>query len=829
MSVRRETAVLEVPVRSESSVRCSECAARVCAGVERLGGVLHVECDPRGTMRVDYDAESITPDRLLESAQALGAQFDGVYEHALWRVGGLDCPDCARTLAKSVEMLPEVGFAELNFASGTLLVEHRVGSDPSALVERAVQSAGHSLEGLTGVAVRAADHEPRTTRSGLTDWVRTHRTEFAVVGSGAFIALGWLVGLAERLTGVAVPPAVTAACFLVAVAFGETLLGPRAAASLRTRSLDMNVLMTLAVLGAIAIGEFEEAATVVFLFALGGWLEARALNRTRSSIRGLMDLAPPLVRVRRDGTLYTLPPEEARVGDIQVVRPGDRVALDGEVVSGVSAVEESAITGESTPVHKQPGDLVFAGTLNGTGLLEARITSVAADSTLARIVYLVEEAQASRAPSQLLVDRFSRVYTPVAVVVAVLVAFGPPVAAALLGTAVPAQFADWGVWFYRGLVVLVASCPCALVISTPVTFVSAIARAGRDGVLVKGGAYLELAARVKAIAFDKTGTLTQGRPAVVSADAVAGGDVAHVTRIAAALERDSTHPLAGAVREYAAAQGIAAPEVTGFEELPGRGVMATMDGVRCALVSPGFAEEIGDLDDALRARIGAAEDRGGTVLVLVEDGVVTGFISVADPLREGVAEVVSRLSAAGVEHMIMLTGDNERTAAAVAQTAGIGVHMARLLPEDKVDAVLRVRDRYGTVAMVGDGVNDAPALAVADVGLTMGAAGSDTALETADVALLGDDITALPAFFALGRRTLAIVRANVWFSVVAKLFVLVAAVFGYANMWLAVFADTGVALLVIANGMRLLGGGTGASARRASASTEGERWTTTTS
>jgi len=707
-------------------------------------------------------------------------------------------------------MVPGVISADLNFASATLLVEYDSRIDPRAGVAATIRRAGLSLTAVGETVPTAHDEE-----TVPTPWWRSHRTEVAVIGSGAFSALGWLVS-AIGARGVMAPGtqswAVAAiVCYALAIVFGETLLAPRALASLRARTVDMNVLMTVAVLGAVAIGQWSEAATVVFLFAVGGWLEARALARTRSSIRDLMDLTPPVARVRRDGEVVELALEAVAVGETLLVRPGERIALDGVVARGVSGVDEAPITGEAVPVVKTVGDVVFAGSLNTTGLLDVGVTSLAADSTLARIVFLVEEAQAARAPSQQIVERFSRVYTPVVVGLAALVAVVPPLLGSILGADALPFPTGWYVWLYRALVVLVAACPCALVISTPVTIVSAISRAGRDGVLVKGGAYLELAGRVRAVAFDKTGTLTMGRPAVTRVIAIGDGvaDTVHardrLLALAAALEAHSTHPLARAVVAAAAERGLDLANVSEFEELPGQGVSGQLSGVRVHVASPVFADEISRVPAILAERIAAAENAGATVLVIVEDGVAVGLIGVSDEVRAEVPLAVSRLREGGVEHLVMLTGDNARTAAAVAQRAGLSAHMARLLPQDKVDAVLRLRERWGVVAMVGDGINDAPALAAADLGIAMGAAGSDTALETADVALMADDLSVLPRFFALGRRTLAIIRQNVAFSVIVKVVVLTAAVAGYANMWLAVFADTGVALLVILNGMRLLG------------------------
>ena len=813
MSPERATAMLEMPARGGQGARCSECAARVCARVEQVPGVLRVECDAGGDLRVDYDVGLVTPASLRSVAHEFGAELECIYEHELWRVDGLDCPDCASTVAKTVRMLPGVVSAELNFASGTLLVEHEVGHDPAALVAAAIERTGH---GATLLATPGAIPQAEVQVAGGKEaggiswrgvWFR-RRTEVAVLGSGGFIALGWAASaFGARLLGASLAGGVALALWLLAVAAGETLLWPRAVASVRARSIDMNVLMTIAVFGAVCIGQIAEAATVVFLFALGGWLEARALAKTRGSIRELMQFAPDVARVRRGGAVVEVSPGEVSVGEVLVVRPGERIPLDGTIRTGVSAIAEAAITGEPLPADKTVGDTVFAGSLNGAGLLEIDVTSPAGDSTLARIVRLTEEAQASRAPSQLLVDRFSRVYTPVAVVLAVLVATVVPLIGIAFGPSAIPFDSGWSVWIYRGLVVLVASCPCALVISTPVTFVSAIARAGREGILVKGGSYLELAASVRAVAFDKTGTLTCGHPEVVEAVGGGGRSSDDVLRIAATLEAGSAHPLASAVLAYARERGVAHGELAGITDLPGRGIEGEVDGRRHLLVSPAFADQIARVPATMAKRIADSEEAGRTVIVLVDDGEAVGLVSVSDPVRPGVPEVVREIHAApGMAHTVLLTGDNERTGAAVAAHAGLTAHMARLLPAEKVDAILRLRERFGTVAMVGDGVNDAPALAAADIGIAMGAAGSDTALETADVALMGDDLGGLPRFFALGRRTLATVRQNVAFSVAVKVAVLVAAILGHATMWLAVFADSGVALLVIANGMRLLRG-----------------------
>jgi Cd2+/Zn2+-exporting ATPase len=626
-------------------------------------------------------------------------------------------------------------------------------------------------------------------------WHQRFRAEIAVLGSGAWMLVGWLAGV------LGAPTPGSQVAYGLAIVFGGALVWRRAIVALKARAIDMNVLMTVAVFGAAAIGEWSEGAAVTFLFSLGGYLEARALERTRHSIRDLMQLAPETAHVRRGEDIADVIPDDVAVGDVVVVRPGERVPLDGVVAKGFSAVDESPVTGESVPVEKQVGDAVFAGTLNTSGVLDVAVSAPASGSTLARMVYLVEEAQASKAPVQRLVDRFSRWYTPSAVGLAVVVALAVPLVALARGDATPALWLDW---LRRGLVVLVVACPCALVISTPVSIVSAITRAGRDGVLVKGGAYLELAAKIRAIAFDKTGTLTAGRPEVQLVHAKDGDSAGLLTR-AASLEIDSTHPLARAVVRAAEASGDFRPlPVSEFEELPGQGVSGMLGAAHTRLVSPAFAEEIAELPYAIAARIEHEESEGRTVLVFVRDAVATGIISVADEVRPDASGSVKALLEGGFEHAVMLTGDNERTASSVANAVGLTEHMARLLPSQKVDAVVRLKERHGLVAMVGDGINDAPALAAADVGIAMGAAGSDTALETADVALLSDDLGALPRFFDLSRRTVGIIVQNVAFSVVVKIVVLALALAGRATLWMAVFADTGVALLVILNGMRLL-------------------------
>jgi Cd2+/Zn2+-exporting ATPase len=690
-------------------------------------------------------------------------------------------------VAKSVRQIPGVLAADINFANGVMLLEYHMSTDPRERAVRVVTAAGHGVEPLDG----ADEPQARVT------WWATHRAGVSLALGGALILIGWLLNSA----GAALASAIA---YSAAVVAGGTMTWRRAAASVRARTLDMNVLMTIAVVGAVAMAEWSEAATVILLFALGGWREARSLARTRSSIRDLLDLAPQRARVRRGDAELEIGPADVAVGETVVVRPGERVPLDGIITRGSSAFDESPITGESVPADRAEGDAVYAGSLSTSGLVELRTTAPAGDTTLARIVHMVEVAQASRAPAQRFVDRFSRVYTPIVIAGAVALALGAPLLGELgVGWA---GFEAWRDWVYRALVLLVVSCPCALVVSTPVAIVSGITRATRDGVLVKGGAFLELAGKVSTVIFDKTGKLTEGRPVVAETLGLGPLSAERVLALAAAVEAHSNHPLAGAVT---AAAPEATRDVSDLRELAGRGVSGIVEGsLRVTVGSLAHLEESGAGSSRAREEAERMEDDGLTVLGVAEgerpEMRMIGLIGIADAVRPGAAEVSAMLRAAGVEHIVMLTGDNPLAAARVAAEAGVDAFEARLLPEDKTTAVEELKRRYGVVAMVGDGINDAPALAVADIGIAMGAAGSHAAIETADVTLMRDDLSAIPGFIGLGRRTMANIRQNVAVSLGVKAVVLVLAIAGHATLWMAVFADTGVALLVVANGLRLL-------------------------
>ncbi|MFZ5917556.1 MAG: heavy metal translocating P-type ATPase [Chloroflexota bacterium] len=726
----------------------------------------------------------------------------------LFQVKGLDCADCAAHLEEALLRIDGVAEVALNFSLARLRVVPQDGMNVRARVEQVAQSMGYDL--CSETARRADDDLPPPTCWRERLWHR--RRELATALSGLLIVLAF--GLS--LSGLA--PGQGAVFYVAAIVVGGFFTARAGWASLRAaRSLDMNALMTIAAAGAVLVGEWAEGAVAMFLFSLGNTLESHTMARARHTIQSLMTLSPRQATVMREGREERAPVEALHIGDVVRVRPGERIPADGQVVSGQSAVNQAPITGESVPVDKSPGERVFAGTVNGQGALTLRVSRLAADTTLARIIQMVEQAQAQRSPTQRFVDRFARVYTPVVIAVAAGVALLPPLIGWLAGVGAFAQL--FRVWFYQALVLLVIACPCALVISTPVSIVSAITSAARLGVLIKGGAHLEALGALKVMAFDKTGTLTLGRPQVVGVGCAGHRqgslwqdcpDCLQVLADAAAIERHSTHPLAHAVLQEAKTRELASrlPEAEAVTAVTGRGVRGLVNGRAITVASHAHIHatdpEPGHHGPLCEA-IDDAQTAGQTVMVVRDDTRgVRGYIAVADAPRPGVPKVMEALKKAGIRRTVMLTGDNQVTAQAVAAAVGVDAYQANLLPEQKVKVVEQLLAEYGQLAMVGDGVNDAPALARATVGIAMGGAGSDTALETADVALMADDLSALPAAVRLGQRTRRIIAQNVAFSLGIKVIFVLLALLGIATLWMAVFADVGASLLVIFNGMRLL-------------------------
>ena len=587
-----------------------------------------------------------------------------------------------------------------------------------------------------------------------------------------------------------------ASVLVLLVAVASTVLGGlptlrKGLLALRTFTLNINLLMTVAVLGAFSIGEYPEAAMVVFLFALAERIEGYALDRARNAVRSLMEIVPEEASVQQpDGSWRDVPVAEVTAGSIVRARPGERIPLDGVVVSGTSAVNQAPITGESLPVDKAIGDEVFAGTINENGLLELRTTGGTDQTTLARIIRSVQEAQASRAPTQRFVDAFARIYTPVVVTLAIVIAVGPW---ALAG-------APFLPWLYKALVLLVIACPCALVISTPVTVVSGLAAAARRGVLIKGGAFLESGRRLKVIALDKTGTITEGKPRLTDVVPFGGRSRDEILRLAASLDAGSDHPVARALAAGWAGELL---RVEGHEVIGGRGVQGRIDGESFILGNHRLVEERKLCAPEVEATLVAFEAEGKTVIVVADSREALGVLAVADTPRPTSVEALRELHGLGLR-TLMLTGDNQRTAAAVAKAVGIDEARGNLLPEEKLGAIDELATTYGAVGMVGDGVNDAPALARATIGFAMGAAGSDAAIETADVALMRDDLRALPVFIHLSRKTSAILTQNIVFAIGTKLVFFGLALGGAATLWMAVLADMGASLVVVSNGLRLL-------------------------
>jgi Cd2+/Zn2+-exporting ATPase len=714
-----------------------------------------------------------------------------------YKVRGLDCAEEVAVLKQAIG--PLVGGADrlaFDVLNGRMTVAASEREVADEAIFRAVAATGMSAIAWTPHA--------------KTDDTDSHRREqvlfTAASGIALFIGFAFHVVLAGglapawRLLGShasASMPWPEIAAYLAAALLGARFVVVKAWFAARNLRPDMHLLMTVAVVGAMAIGEWFEAATVSFLFALSLALESWSVGRARRAIAALLDLAPPTARVLRPGGLEeTVPVNEVKLGSRFIVPAGERIPLDGRVTEGASAVNQAPITGESVPVEKQPGAEVFAGTINGDGTLTIRATKTVEDTTLARIIHMVEEAHARRAPSEQWVERFARIYTPAVMVLAFLVFLLPPV---VLGQA-------WDEWFYRALVLLVIACPCALVISTPVSIVASLASAARAGILVKGGSFIEMPARLQAIAMDKTGTITRGEPEVVQVIPLGGHTEAELISRAAALETRSTHPLARAICHYAERRGIAPAPATDVQVLRGKGLTGIFDGEPFWLGSHRYVVERGQDGPEIARLAEALEANGKTVIVVGNPRHVCGFIAVADTIRPEAREFVRQLHAAGIAHVVMLTGDNRTTAEAIAREVGIDEVHAELLPENKVKKLEEIIARYGTVAMVGDGVNDAPALARANLGIAMGAIGSDAAIETADIALMTDDISKLPWLVRHSRRTLAIIRQNIVFALAIKAVFVVLTFIGMASLWGAIAADMGASLLVVLNGLRLLNG-----------------------
>lgn len=694
----------------------------------------------------------------------------------VYRVQGLTCASCAKKFETNVKHLDGVFDANINFGAAKLTVFGE------ATVEE-IEKAG-AFDSIKVQPEKARIQEVKEP------FLQKHA---AVLASFVLLLIGWAFGevSGEEST-------ISMVAYASSIILGGYRLFRTGFKNLLRLEFDMKTLMTIAVIGAAVIGEWGEGATVVILFAISEVLESYSMDKARQSIRSLMDIAPKEAMIRRGLQEMVIDVEDIQINDVLLVKPGQKLAMDGIIVKGISSINQAAITGESVPVAKGVNDEVYAGTLNEEGFLEVKVTKHVEDTTIAKIIHLVEEAQAERAPSQAFVDRFAKYYTPIIMLFALGVAVVPPL---LLG-------AEWNEWVYQGLAVLVVGCPCALVISTPVAIVTAIGNAAKRGVLIKGGIHLEEMGAIKAIAFDKTGTLTKGIPVVTDYETAPNIPANETFALISALEKVSQHPLASAILKKADQWELNYEhlELEEFTSVTGKGIVGKIAGTEYYVGSPIFIHEQlkGGLPAVYREKIAVLEEQGKTVMAVCSSEQFLAIVAVADEIREETKDVVQQLHSLGLQKTIMLTGDNEGTAKAIGQKAGVNEVKANLLPQEKLSFIKELRATYHRVAMVGDGVNDAPALAASSVGIAMGGAGTDTALETADIALMADDLRKLPFTVKLSRKALNIIKQNITFSLGIKLLALLLVVPGWLTLWIAIFADMGATLIVTLNSLRLL-------------------------
>ena len=690
------------------------------------------------------------------------------------QVTGITCLDCAQKFEKAVGKLSGVIKASLNTMTGTLIIE---GVADLAAIRKLGKEENYKIN--TAEQKKQTIIKPVIT----VNWQLSR-----AILSGICV----LTGLIMEKTGAAA--GVFFIFYLTAIVSGGWGNFKKAFYALPRLNFNMSVLMSTAVIGALAIGQYEEGATVAFLFAISEMLESWTMERAQRSIRQLMNISPKTALIRRKGVETEIPVEEIMVDDIMIVAPGAKIAMDGVILKGETAVNQASITGESIPAEKGPGSEVFAGTLNTYGSLEVKVTKLVTDTAIAKIIHMVENAQNKRAPSQAFVDKFAAVYTPIVMIIAACIILVPPL---FLGY-------EWAQWIYRGLVLLVIACPCALVVSTPVAIVSAISTAAKHGVLIKGGIHLEETGSLNAVAFDKTGTLTKGKPVVTDILPMNSIPKDGILQLAANLESRSEHPLALAILKEAEKNGFQPAAPDDFCIIPGRGAKATINAELFFIGNPKLFLEMGMSLNKVAESIEELQQQGKTVMLIGTKNVLYGLIAISDEIRENSNAMIKDLKKAGIRHTIMLTGDNKAASRSIAGKIEIDEYKAELLPEHKLTAIQELIDKYGKVAMVGDGINDAPALALSTVGIAMGGAGTDTALETADIALMADDLSKIPFVIKLSRKSLSIIRQNITFSLVIKAVAILAVFPGWMTLWLAILADMGASLLVTLNSLRLL-------------------------
>ena len=693
-----------------------------------------------------------------------------------YRIEGLSCTNCAGKFEKNVKQLPGVTSATVNFGASKISVEGQTTIEE-------LEEAG-AFENLIIRDDQENDEQVRSKESFI-------KRNIALIISLGFI----LVAVISQLS-LGEDHLLTKALYILAIIIGGFDLFKEGFSDLIKLDFSMESLMTIAIIGAAFIGEWAEGSIVVILFAISEALERFSMDKARQSIRSLMDIAPKEALIRRNNVEQLVSVDKIDIDDIMIIKPGQKIAMDGLVINGHSSVNQAAITGESVPVEKQLDDEVFAGTLNEEGVLEVKVTKKVTDTTIAKIIHLVEEAQGERAPAQAFVDKFAKYYTPFIIIMALLIVVVPPL---FFG-------GDWNKWLYQGLSILVVGCPCSLVISTPVSIVSAIGNAAKNGVLVKGGVYLEEIGHLRAIAFDKTGTLTKGKPVVTDFIATSSETDINYLSIISSLESLSQHPLASAILNEADKTNVdyKSIQIEDFQSITGKGLTGIHQNIRYYIGSPKLFSASVIEETAVKVQYRQFQEQGKTAMYFGTDEQILGVIAVADEVRDSSAAVISELHKLSIEHTIMLTGDNTKTAESIGKQLGVTEIKGDLMPQEKLDSIKALRTTYNKVAMVGDGINDEPALAASTVGIAMGGAGTDTALETADVALMGDDLQKLPFIVRLSRQTLKVIKQNITFSLGIKLLALLLVIPGWLTLWIAIVADMGATLLVTLNGLRLM-------------------------
>jgi len=753
-----------------------DCVERLQKALQNRKGLqrVHLERDQEPVkLCLHYDPSVISLVEVQRLAERTGAQIVNRYHHEIIPIEGMQSSDSIFVLEQGVRRIDGVLAVNVNYASQRMRVEFDSQKTNLAAIREQIKALGYSFP-----------------VEGMQKWYQTNRELIFSVTAGVLVLVGWVGGQFLNF-----PSVLSIALYLTAYVLGGWDVSQHALHALRERHFDTDLLMVTAAIGAALLGDFAEGAFLLFLFSLGHALEERALDRARSAISALADLTPKTALVRHDGKETELPIDQIQIDDVVIVRPGVRVSVDAEILNGQSGIDQSPITGESVPVDKAPGDKVFAGSINGEGALEVKVTRLAKDNTLSRVMKMVEEAQTQRSPTQQLMERFERVFVPVVLVVTVLIIVVPP----LFG--VPFQTS-----FLRAMTLLVAASPCALALGTPATILAGIGRAAQKGVLIKGGAHLENLGKLKAIAFDKTGTITHGHPEVTQVlPLVKDYSEDKLLALAAALENRSGHPLAQSVVRAAQAKKLSLPAVSEVESITGRGLQASIDGQPVVVGNLKLMDEKHvDVSADTRKYVEALQAEGQTIMIVALEGTVLGLIALADTLRNDAVDTMKALKDAGVQHTIMLTGDNARVAANIATQVGLTDFRADLMPEDKLTVIKDLTRKYGEVAMVGDGVNDAPALANATVGIAMGGAGTDVALETADVALMSDDLSKLPFAVGLGRMTRAVILQNLVIALGVIALLVVASLFGIVSIGIAVLFHEGSTIVVALNALRLL-------------------------